>query len=468
MKKITFHRQILIVFIITISFTILFSFFFVHHLYSKLYLSSIEESLIHQGKKTVEHYHYGELSEDIVNKINWYNIISEYEIIVVDRLENLTTFFPYKIDYESLVHPDDIALLEQGKYVMKEGYVEELEREILGAIFPIKSGQALIGVIYIYVPLADIQDVFIESIPILLIVGITFFLILFMVVNRIWRSIYRPLNNLQQLAHEISQGNYSKQLKVEREDEIGKLTEAFNEMSLSLAEQDERKKEFTANVVHELRTPLTYVRGYVDALKYKLYDSPEEAEHYLSTIEKETERVSKLINDLEDLNHLQENLYSIDLQPIVLSQLLYDTLELFDIHKSEKNLTFKTNIDEALIILGDADRIHQVFYNTIDNACKYAANNSDITINLTRNKNFTKFSINNVGMTINQDDLKRIGERFFRTDKARNRTTGGTGLGLSIVKEIIRLHEGSFSIKSSEEEGTTVTIELPLLKESEE
>lgn len=468
MKKITFHKQILIVFIITISFTILFSFFFVHYLYSKLYLASIEESLIYQGEKTVEHYHFGELSEDIVNKINWYNIISEYEIIVVDQLENLTTYFPYQLNYEALVHPDDVELLEQGKYVIKEGYVEELDREILGAIFPIKSGQKLIGVIYIYVPLADIQDVFIDSIPTLLIVGTIFFLLLFFIVNQIWKSIYRPLKNLQQQAYEISQGNYACQLEVEREDEIGKLTEAFNDMSLSLAEQEERKKEFTTNVVHELRTPLTYVRGYVDALKNKLYTSPEEAEHYLSTIEKETERISKLINDLEDLNHLQDNLYSIDLQPIVLSQVLYDTIQLFTIIKNEKNLTFSTNINDELIILGDSNRINQVFYNIIDNACKYAIEGSTITIKLMSINNKAQFSINNIGTTIKKEDLKRIGERFFRTDKARTRTTGGTGLGLSIVKEIIRLHNGSFKIVSNENDGTTVTIELPLLEESEE
>src|SRR5690606_13381995 len=133
-------------------------------------------------------------------------------IIVVDELENLNNHFPYKIDYESLVNPMDIVQLEQGKHVLKEGYVEELEREILGAIFPIKSGQSLIGVIYIYVPLADIQDVFIESVPILLMVGTIFFLLLFFIVNQIWKSIYRPLNNLQRMAHEISQGNYSHQL----------------------------------------------------------------------------------------------------------------------------------------------------------------------------------------------------------------------------------------------------------------
>ena len=108
-------------------------------------------------------------------------------------------------------------------------------------------------------------------------------------------------------------GNYSSRLRVHHDDEIGQLTKAFNKMSNSLEQQEERKKEFTSNIVHELRTPLTYISGYTQALKQKIYTSPEEAESYLTTIEKETERLNKLINDLNEFNHLQEDLYTIDI-----------------------------------------------------------------------------------------------------------------------------------------------------------
>lgn len=463
MKKLTFQKQIIVIFLISISFTIVFSFFFLHHLYTNLYLTSIKESIIYQGKQTTELYHYGELSEEIVDKIEWYNIISEYEIIVVDQLENLTTYFPYQIDYEALVDEQDIEVLAQGKYVLKEGYVAELNREIIGAIFPIKGAEELIGYIYIYVPLENIEDVFKDSLPILIFAGTIFFLILFVVIHLIWRSIYRPLKNLQELAYEVSSGNYTRQLPIERDDEIGQLTEAFNEMSKSLLEQEERKKEFTSNVVHELRTPLSYIRGYVDVLKEKIKTAPEEAETYLATIAKETERMSKLINDLVELNHLEEDLYKLTKEPIVISQLLLDTLDLFDIHLEKKQLSLDLHVDETLIVSGDAKRIHQVFYNTLDNAIKYAAEGSTLTLTLKKVKNYAEYSLNNIGVTIDKADLKRIGERFFRTDRARTKTTGGTGLGLSIVKEIVRLHEGTFSITSNEVDGTTVTISFPLL-----
>lgn len=449
----------------SIGFTILFSFFFIHYLYSDLYLTSIEESVIYQGKRTASHYHYGELSDEIIEKIQWYNIVSEYEVIVVDDLDELSSYFPYKIDYATLVDAKDRDTLDNGQYVLKEGFVEEFDREIIGAIFPIKGEQGLIGFIYIYVPLAAIQDVFRQSIPILIVFGTLFFLVLFLIVNRFWKSLFNPLKNLQQHAEEVSQGNYSNRLEINKDDEIGQLTKAFNTMSHSLEQQEVRKKEFTSNVVHELRTPLTYIGGYTEALKQKIYNSPEEAQSYLSTIEKETERLNKLINDLIELNHLQEDFYTIDIQPIALAQLLVDTIDLFTIHITEKELALNLNIQEDLIIMGDPQRIQQIFYNVLDNAIKYSNKKGSITIDLTDIDDTVQFNVTNYGMLITQDDLERIGERFFRTDKARNRTTGGTGLGLSIVKEIIRLHGGTFDMWSHSSKGTTVIVQLPRLKE---
>ncbi|MFD1204792.1 MULTISPECIES: HAMP domain-containing sensor histidine kinase [Sporosarcina] len=456
----TLSKKILTLLISSIAFTILFSFFFIHFLYTKLYLDSIEQSIIYQGQRTASHYHYGELTDEIIEKIQWYNVVSEYEIIVVDRLDDLSSYFPYKINYENLVDEDDKSILETGSYVMKEGYVQELDREILGAIFPIKGENGLIGFIYIYVPLAAIQDVFRESIPLLVIVGTLFFFILFLAINRVWQSLFNPLRELQQLSAEVSKGNYSRRIETNRHDEIGQLTHAFNLMSLSLEEQEKRKKEFTSNIVHELRTPLTYIGGYTHVLKEKIYTSPEEAKEYLTTIEKETNRLNKLINDLVELNHLQEELYKIIPAPIAGAQLVKDTLELFAIHVKEKEITLQLDIDEDVILMGDLQRIQQVFYNTIDNAIKYSTTEGTVFISLKQNGKKIEYQVTNDGIAIDKKDIDRIGERFFRTDKARNRSTGGTGLGLSIVKEIVRLHGGKMTIESDSSSGTTVRIDF--------
>jgi signal transduction histidine kinase len=299
--------------------------------------------------------------------------------------------------------------------------------------------------------------VFRESIPLLVVVGTLFFFILFLGLNRTWQSLFGPLQELQRLSAEVSKGNYSSRIETDREDEIGQLANAFNSMSLSLEEQEKRKKEFTSNLVHELRTPLTYIGGYTHVLKEKIYSSPEEAESYLTTIEKETIRLNKLINDLIELNHLQEELYVLVEEPIVIAQIILDTLDLFNILINEKGLELHVDIEEDLILVGDSKRIQQVFYNIVDNAVKYSVDGGKLSIQLTGNGDIVEFKVTNEGIVIPEDDINRIGERFFRTDKARNRTTGGSGLGLSIVKEIIRLHGGTFSIQSDTVTGTTVT-----------
>ncbi|WJY28952.1 MULTISPECIES: sensor histidine kinase [Sporosarcina] len=463
----TLSKKVLSLFFLSLACTILFSFFFIHFLYSKLYLESIEESIIYQGKRTAAHYHFGELSEDIIEKIQWYNVVSEYEIVVVDRLDELPSYFPYKVDYEDLIDSEDRHTLEKGSYVVKKGYVSEFNREILGAVFPIRGKDSLIGFIYIYVPLAAIQDVFAESIPLLAAVGIGFFLILFLLINRVWASLFKPLRKIEDLAANVSHGDYSGRIETKRDDEIGQLASAFNVMSSSLEAQEERKREFTSNLAHEMRTPLTYISGYTHALKQHADEENTEARSYLDTIEKETARLSKLISDLTELNYLQQELFTISSQPIVVAQLLFDTIDLFRIRITDRAIRLSIQIEEDLIISGDADRIQQVFYNTIDNAVKYVSPGGDISISLSEHGGDARFTIRNTGLTISKDDLSRMGERFFRTDKARTRTTGGTGLGLSIVREIVRLHDGAFVMDSDPQLGTTVTIDFPLLTEED-
>lgn len=126
------------------------------------------------------------------------------------------------------------------------------------------------------------------------------------------------------------------------------------------------------------------------------------------------------------------------------------------------------HLEEDPILSGDPKRLQQVFYNTLDNAIKYSLDGGRISVTLKEEADSIVFQVTNGGTVIDEEDIERIGERFFRTDKARNRTTGGTGLGLSIVKEIVRLHGGSLQIASSPDSGTTITIHLPGMNADEE
>ncbi|MCZ8538346.1 HAMP domain-containing histidine kinase [Paenisporosarcina quisquiliarum] len=460
--KVNFNQKIILLFIGTIAFSVAFSFLFLHFLYKDLYLNSIRESVEYQGEQTAAHYHYGELTDEIIGKIQWYNIVSEYEVIVVNELDELNASFPYSIGEESLVAAKDRDKLMAGQSIMKEGYVAHFQKEVIGAIYPVMDGEKAIGYIFIYVPLAGLSQVFGSSIPILLVVGTVFFLITSWLLNRIRKALFQPLLAIQDLSKEVSKGQYSNRINIRQMDEIGQMAQAFNDMSEALEHQDERKRDFLANMVHEMRTPLTYINGYTEVLQKQTDRTPEETHEYLQTIQKEVSRMKKLLADLVELNYLQEDLFYFEHNPIVVAQLLFDTCDLFRIHRQNRQIDFDLNVDEDLIVFNDEKRLQQIFYNVIDNAVKYSNENSVIGIVLARENQDMLFTVINKGTPISQQDIERLGERFFRTDKARNRQTGGTGLGLSIVKEIVRIQKGTFEITSTSTGDISVTIRLPI------
>jgi signal transduction histidine kinase len=463
-KKLSISQKVLTLFLFSFIFSILFSFLFIHFLYKDLYIRSVKERLVNEGQRTAAHFHYGSLSGDIKEKIDWYNVISSYEVIAVDQLEELDQYFPYRIDYEHLLSDADEQKLLNGQYVLKEGYVHEFKRNIVGAIFPLTDEEQLIGFIYIYVPLAEIPEVFRKGIPVLVITGTFFFIVLYIIVNYFVRSIFNPIRMMREFAKEVGRGNFSKRIPVETSDEIGELATAFNKMTESLEKQDERKKEFLANVAHELRTPLTYIGGYTRLLLDEAYESKVEAKNHLQLIDKEAKRMEKLIHDLLQLNQLEDPNLTLQKEPIAFSQLILDSLELFTPSLTMRNIIVKTDLDDEVIILGDLNRLQQVLYNVIDNAIKYSYDHGTIHIRLIQQDNQAELTIRDHGIGIPKQDLDRIGERFYRTDKSRSRKTGGTGLGLSIVKEIVNLHDGTMDIQSEEGKGTTVILTFPLVE----
>ncbi|HSI68435.1 MAG TPA: histidine kinase dimerization/phospho-acceptor domain-containing protein, partial [Planococcus sp. (in: firmicutes)] len=323
--KLDFGEKNVLLLVGSMAFSMIFAFGFLHFLYKDLYLNTIRESVETQGQRTAAHYHYGELTDDIIEKIHWYNVVSDYEVIVVNELEELNDSFPFEIGQESLLAEGDQAILESGAPIMKEGYVENFQREVMGAIYPITDGDRAIGYIFIYVPLAGLSQVFGSSIPVLVVGGILFFLGTAYLINRIRKSLFKPLFSLQEMSREVSAGNYTNRLTVSQMDEIGQMSVAFNEMSAALQHQEEQKREFLSSVVHELRTPLTYIMGYAEIVKNGLYATPEEEQQYLETIELEVQRLKKLLSDLVELNHLQEDFYRFQREPIAVGQLLYET-----------------------------------------------------------------------------------------------------------------------------------------------
>ncbi len=228
------------------------------------------------------------------------------------------------------------------------------------------------------------------------------------------------------------------------------------------------RSDFIANLTHELRTPLSAIRGYAETLMDGV-DDPEVQRRFLTIIERQSRRLARLIDDLVSLSDLERGLSPLKLESFAPRRLLEESAELMREQARQRGVALEVrSAPELPAVSGDADRLHQVILNLLDNAVKYTPRGGSVTLearaaaaNGGARPAGIELAVTDTGEGIPPADIPRLTERFYRVDRARSRELGGTGLGLAIVKHIVQLHHGSLKIESRLREGTTVTVWLP-------
>ena len=218
------------------------------------------------------------------------------------------------------------------------------------------------------------------------------------------------------------------------------------------------KKDFIVNVSHELRTPLTAIKGFVETLAD---ESSGENLHYLGIINRHTDRLINIVNDLLTLSELEDESIELIVDEIRLQGFFNNILMLFKASAAAKKLSLTAEVNPAeLTIMGDTFKLEQVFINLVDNAIKYT-DAGGVSLKAEDDGENVRIEVSDTGIGIPENQLDRIFERFYVVDKSRSRKVGGTGLGLSIVKHIVILHGGTISIKSSPKAGSKFILSLP-------
>jgi two-component system, OmpR family, phosphate regulon sensor histidine kinase PhoR len=218
------------------------------------------------------------------------------------------------------------------------------------------------------------------------------------------------------------------------------------------------KKDFVINVSHELRTPLTAIKGYAETLRKEVVTTP--GKKYLETVERNTDRLINIVNDLRLLSGLEEKT-ALEMEDVDLGGLLENVIRIFDQRLKDKQLSLVINVKEDLPpIKADLFKLEQMLVNLLDNAVKYT-DRGEITVCVDVQDKRVGIQVRDTGIGIPKEDIPRIFERFYVVDKSRSRKSGGTGLGLSIVKHIVLLHHGTIDIESALGKGTSVTVTLP-------
>lgn len=230
-------------------------------------------------------------------------------------------------------------------------------------------------------------------------------------------------------------------------------------------EKNEReRREFVSNVSHELRTPLTSMRSYIEALNEGAWQNPEVAPDFLRVTLEETDRMIRMINDLLNLSRMDSGNSELQLEYVNFNELINFVLDRFDmmVESNEKKFTIRREFTKRdLWVELDPDKIIQVLDNIMNNAIKYSPDGGEIICRLLETHSNVVFSITDNGLGIPKKDVNKVFERFYRVDKARARAQGGTGLGLAISKEVIKAHNGSIWVESTEGQGSTFYISLP-------
>ncbi len=337
---------------------------------------------------------------------------------------------------------------------------------------PRADGRTL-GIIRLSLPLTEIEQRHLDLRRLLAAALGGAFLLSLALSYAVARGVTRPLADIVAAARGMARGEFHERIRVTSTTEVAHLAEILNQMAASLEENirnlhrlEQVRKDFVANVSHELRTPLTAIRGYVEAIQDGGKDKPEELDRFLDIIKAHAERLNLIITDLLLLSKIESGQVPLKLEPVALAGLIDRTVGLLRPLIEQKKHAVVVNMPADLPpILGDEERLGQVFSNLLDNAIKYTPEHGTITIDAALSKTeappaMIEASVADTGIGIPPQDLPRIFERFYRVDKARSRELGGTGLGLAIVKHLVESHGGTVSAESRGA-GSRFVVRLP-------
>ncbi len=274
--------------------------------------------------------------------------------------------------------------------------------------------------------------------------------------------IVRPINRIAGGMAKLTQGDYRQALTVDRQDELGALSKDFNQLSITLLENEQARKRWLANTSHELRTPLSILRGELEAILDGIRPMNKPS---IISLSDEVAHLEHLINDLQQLTSADIGGLSYTMKPINLNRWLVNELVKYKDYLSDANIAFELNaFDDNIDIIADKDRLSQLLNNIFANAIKYAQA-SRVTLSLSKeNKQpgWIRVTIADDGLGVDEKHLSHLFEYLYRVDDSRNRSTGGSGLGLSICAHIVNAHHGNIYAETSELGGLAIVIELPV------
>ncbi|TCK89036.1 signal transduction histidine kinase [Natranaerovirga hydrolytica] len=362
------------------------------------------------------------------------------------------------------IRPLNIKALEEDilyrRYSEIDNFYGFFEEDMISVGTPIIVANTFQGAVFFHTELSTLQN---RARYVYYVAALILFFIMIISLSFIYyfgKKIINPLNEMNKTATKYANGDFDTTIKVDTDDEIGRLANSLNNMAYELSKIEEFRRSFIANISHDFRSPLTSIKGYVGAILDGTI-SYESQDKYLNIVLTETDRLNKLTSDILFLTRMETSGLELHYITFDIHKIIREVTALFEQKCLAKNITITLMLDNVeLYVFADIDRVKQVIYNLFDNAIKFSDENSVIIIETTELHSKVYTSIKDFGQGIPQKDLKYIWDRFYKSDPSRGKDKKGTGLGLSIVKEIVKAHDENIKVFSTEGVGSEFVFTL--------
>lgn len=367
---------------------------------------------------------------------------------------------PLDVSSQTVIESFDVMDFGSSYYQIGTFY-DFFDARQLTVFSPITTSYQVQGYVLIHKPLTSIDEHYAHLLNVSYWTLLLLFLCAGIFLALLLHGVCLPLRRITKGADAYAEGNFAHSIPVHTDDELGYLAATLNYMANELNTLEEDQRKFISNVSHDFRSPLTSIKGYVEAMLDGTIPV-EMQEKYLNIILFETDRLSKLTQELLDLNKYGGHGAMLDLTEFDINQLIKTTCLTFEGTCKSKRISFHLILTgQELYVKADMTKIQQVVYNLIDNAIKFSHHDSEITIETTEKNEKIFVSVKDTGIGIPRDSLNKVFERFYKTDLSRGKDKKGSGLGLAIVKEIIQAHGENINVVSTEGVGTEFIFTLP-------